>query len=307
MNLKKIVNKHKWLKKIAHTMKNQLFGVLTLISPELNTRVHYRVVFKKKLNLENPKTFNEKLLWLKLKKYIYDPLVIQCADKIKVRDYVEKKGCAHILNELIGVYDSVEQINWDTLPYKFVLKWNFGAGMNIVCTNKNEMNKSKVMAQMKKWGKNKYWYSHSEMQYKYIKPKIICEKFLSEKNSEGLTDYKVYCFNGVPRAVLVMHDRYKEMKTEFFDTNWELLENTELFETTQVITPKPKCLEEMLNVSKKLSEDFPFVRCDYYIVNDKLYFGELTFTPAAGLYTAETVVHGKTMAELLDLSQVIIK
>lgn len=116
---------------------------LTLISPELNTRIRYRMVFGKKINLDNPQTLNEKILWLKLYRYMKDPLVIQCADKYRVREYVEKCGCGRILNELIGVWESANQIPWEELPNQFALKWNFGFGMNIICSDKKNLDPKK--------------------------------------------------------------------------------------------------------------------------------------------------------------------
>lgn len=301
MSFKEQAKKIIWIKKVYYKIREYGYSMATIISPEFNTRIHYRRVFGKKLNLKNPQTFNEKILWLKLNKYIKDPLVAQCVDKVKVRDYVKSCGCEKILNEVIGVYDSAEDIPWDELPNQFVLKWNFGAGMNIVCSDKNKLDKDTIIKKMKKWGKNRYWLLHSEMQYKYTIKKIICEKYLSDKNEKSLPDYKVYCFNGEPKAIFVMHDRNDKLKTEFYDTEWNLLENTSKYEKPDKNTPKPKCLVQMLKVSKKLSIPFPFVRCDYYIVDDKLYFGELTFTPAGGLHTSETKVNGKEMSELLNI------
>lgn len=301
MNFKEQVKKIEWIRKIYYKFKEYKYSIATIISPELNTRIHYREVFGEKLNLENPQTFNEKILWLKLNKYIKDPLVAQCVDKVKVRDYVRNAGYEEILNEVIGIYDSAKDISWDKLPKQFVLKWNFGAGMNIVCSDKNKLDKDTTIKKMEKWGKNKYWLLNSEMQYKYTVKKIICEKYLSDKNAKSLSDYKVYCFNGEPKAIFVMHDRSGKLKTEFYDIEWNLLENTYKYEKPEKNTPKPKCLKKLLEVSRKLSNPFPFVRCDYYIVDDKLYFGELTFTPAGGLYTSETKVNGKNMAELLNI------
>lgn len=169
---------NKSIRRIYTNASNAFYSVLTVISPELNTKVRYRRAFGKKLDLVNPVTLNEKVLWLKLKKYMKNPLVIQCADKYRVREYVQKCGCGEILNELIGVYKKVDDIPWEELPNQFVLKWNFGAGMNIVCTNKNEMNKDEALRQLKKWGKTRYWLTHSEMQYKYMKKMIVCEKLL---------------------------------------------------------------------------------------------------------------------------------
>ena len=162
------------------------YAVLTTISPALNTKARYKSSFRKKLDLNHPVTLNEKILWLKLNQYMEDPLVIQCADKYRVRDYVKSCGCEDILNELIGVWDSADEIPWEDLPNQFVLKWNFGAGMNIVCTDKTKLQKEAVINQLKEWGKVKYWLSHAEMQYKYMDKKIICERLLNAVEEDNV-------------------------------------------------------------------------------------------------------------------------
>ena len=281
-------------------MRNTVFSMSTFISPTLNTKLRYRYLFKKKLNLKTPQTFNEKLLWLKLKTYNKNPLVIQCADKYRVRDYVKDCGYADTLIEMLGVWDCAEKIPWDELPEKFVLKWNFGAGMNIVCKDKNSFEKAQVVKQMNQWKKNKYWLSHSEMQYKYMSKKIICEKYLEHPKESVIPDYKIYCFHGKPEAIMVMHNRGSgEMSTEFFNINWESLDNSSKYIATFKATQKPVCLERMLQAAEKLASPFPFVRCDFYVIGEKFYFGELTFTPAGGMYTSKTTINGKDMAEYL--------
>ncbi len=281
---------------------NSVFCLATLISPTLNTKLRYRYLFKKKLNLKSPQTFNEKLLWLKLKKYNHDPLVIKCADKYRVREYVKECGYEDILVDLIGVWDSAKDILWDELPDKFVLKWNFGAGMNIICEDKSVLDSNEVIKKMEHWEKNKFWLSHSEMHYKYIPKKIVCEKFLEDTEESVIPDYKIYCFHGKPEAVLVMHNRGKgEITIEFFDTEWNPLCNSNIYSSYEKISAKPLCLEKMLEAAKALSEPFPFVRCDFYVVGDSFYLGELTFTPAGGMYTFKTIIDGKDMSDYLNV------
>ena len=298
---KKWLLSNKRLLKIYCKIEDIPFKLATLISPKLNTYLRFRQANGFFPNLNDPRTFTEKLVWLKLNNYMHNPLVIKCADKYRVREYVEECGCKETLNELIGVYDSVDMIPWDSLPKKFVLKWNFGAGMNVICQDKETLNISEISKKLKKWGKNKYWLNHSEMQYKYTPKRIICEKFLECAQDDVIPDYKVYCFNGEPRAVFVMHDRGRGVKTEFFDTDWNLLHNTFKYGAPRETTHKPECFEKMLEVSRKLSAPFPFVRCDFYVVNGLLVFGELTFTPAGGVMTSQTKVNGMDMGELLHI------
>lgn len=290
------------LNKIFKSLKYGVLCTTTLISPELNTKILYRRNFHKKLDLDNPKTLNEKLLWLKLNKYMNDPLVIQCADKYKVRDYIKKCGCEEILNELYAVYDSPDEIVWDELPEQFALKWNFGAGFNIICDDKSTMNEIEVKKTLKKWGKSKYWLTHSEMQYKYIPKRIICEKYLKSLNSKLPIDYKVYCFNGIPMAILVMAGRDSEISAVFMSTDWEILGITGKYKMPEGSIEKPICLDDMITCSKKLSKPFEFVRIDYYQFEDRLIFGEMTFTPAGGFSTSQIPLDGKDMGEYIKLN-----
>lgn len=287
---------------VRQSISDFIFCTLTDISPELNTRLRYRRYYKKKLNLDNPRSFTEKLLWLKTYKYADDPLVKQCADKFAVRQYVSDAGYDDILVPLLGIYDSPSQIDFSQLPDKFVLKWNFGSGFNIICSDKNRLNIKDTLAQLSIWEKKKIYRYNAEMQYKGVKKKILCEKFLETDNGEEvIPDYKVYCFNGLPRAILVMHDRGHGVKTEFFDTDWNPLTNSSKYASPKNKTPKPICLEYLLQIASDLSKPFPFVRCDFYIIGNRVFFGEMTFTPAGGLYASETTIDGKDMGEILDI------
>lgn len=289
-------------RRIYRKMRQMVFSLSTLISPELNTKLRYRYLYKKPLNLDNPETFTEKLLWLKLKRYNTDPLVIQCADKYRVREYIKDCGYEDILVPLLGVWDAAEEIPWDTLPNQFALKWNFGAGMNIICRDKSKLDTTEAVRKLKRWRRNKCWLSHSEMQYKYMPKKIICEAFLASLEENTIPDYKIYCFHGKPQAILVMHNRGSgEMTTEFFDTQWNLLDNSSKYAAPPQPTRKPACLDRMLEAAENLAAPFPFVRCDFYVMGERFCFGELTFTPAAGLYTSQTRIDGKNMAEFLHV------
>ncbi len=303
MSLKKKLSQYKMLRGMYHKFWECFYSFTTVVSPKLNSILRYRTAFGRSPDFNDPKTFSEKLLWLKLNNYIKNPLVIKCADKVSVREYVKEKGYGDTLNEIIGIYNSPNEIPWDELPDQFVLKWNFGAGMNIICEDKQKLDKTVVLDKMQKWGRNKYWLPYAEMQYKYIKKKIICEKFLHDEISSCISDYKVYCFNGEPQAILVIHDRFENVTSEFFDIHWNKLENSPKYNSPSALTPPPSCLENMLSAARSFSKPFPFVRCDFYVVTGKLFFGELTFTPAAGIYTSETLVHGKSMAELLNIEQ----
>ena len=282
------------------------YQTLSIISPTLNTKVRYKAVFKKKMDLNNPKTFKEKLLTLKLKRYIKDPLVVKCADKYAVREYIKEQGCENILIPLLASYDNAKDIEWERLPESFVIKWNFGCGFNIICPNKSKLDITATTKKLNYWKKDKSYLNYSEMQYRKAPKKIIVEQYLKPANGELPADYKVYCFNGEPKAILYMCDRgSNDMTAAFFDENWKFLSETGKsgYKKFEKDIKEPACLKEMIEVSKKLSKPFEFVRMDYYIINDKLYFGEMTFTPAGCMFASECTIDGKTMGELLDTSK----
>lgn len=260
-------------------------SALTLISPKLNTNFSYYVKFKKKLNLKNPVTLNEKLLWLKLRDYETNALVRQCADKYAVREYIEEQGCGEILVPLIAAYDRVEDIDWDRLPDSFAMKWNFGCGFNIICPDKSKLDIPQTMEKMRKWGKTPYYLRYSEMQYKNVTKKIIVEQYLKPASGE-VSDYKIYCFHGKPYCVMLCVGRQNgRAKYYFFDCDWNFLRiNRAGVEAPEGFTvPKPEGIDLAFQYAQKLSAPFPFVRADFYLLDGKVYFGELTFTPGGAM------------------------
>src|SRR5690606_8377244 len=165
----------------------------------------YKNRLGKKLNLRDPKDFNEKLQWLKL--YWQHPLVIQCADKYEVRSFVQERGCEAILNELYGVYKDVSEIEWEKLPSKFALKTTNGSGTNIICSDKSKLDKREVFEKLDDWLKKDYSLVAAEVHYSKMVPQIICEKFIETDDGLLPNDYKLFCFNGEPRVILVVTER----------------------------------------------------------------------------------------------------
>lgn len=262
---------------------------LTRISPKLNTRVVYLTKFKRPINLKNPKTLDEKIQWLKFNTYYKNPLVTQCADKYAVREYVEKCGCGEILNELYGVYNHVDDILWDTLPKQFVIKWNFGCGQNLIVFDKAKLDIEDAKRKLNEWYKlrDTFYLTYSEMQYRGIPPKLICEKLIETESGDVPVDYKVYCFNGVPDCVMTCTKRGQvEHGAEyyFFDKDWNLKRYNQRGKNAPAdfSLPKPEGIEKVFYYAAKLSKPFPFVRSDFYLEKGKVIFGELTFTPAGG-------------------------
>jgi hypothetical protein len=290
-------------KKISHIFTS----FLTLISPKLNTKFLYWKRFGKKLDFNNPQTSNEKVLWLKFNTYYKNPLVIQCADKYAVREYVEKCGCGEILNDLYGVYDNVKDIDFDKFPNKFVMKLNYGCGMNLICQDKSKLNISKTKRMLAKWMRSLQHLRLSEMHYSYIPKKIICEKFLDTHNNAAPDDYKIYCCNGKPYYVMVCIGRDKgRPKFYYFDCEGNLqreMTRDGLQAPEDFHYDIPAGWNEMIRYAEILSAPFPFVRSDFYLVDGKVVFGELTFTPAAGLDTGKLEYTDRLLGDLINLSK----
>lgn len=267
-------------------LSERIGRVLTSISPKIASHYWYLGRFKRPLKLRNPVTLNEKLIWLKLNTYKADPLVCQCADKYRVRDYVKDVGCGELLNDIYGAWDRVEDIPWEELPSSFVLKCNHGCGFNILCPDKSELDVANAKNLLRRWMKEDFWRKYGEMQYRNIPKKIICEAFLGTGTS--LVDYKIYCFHGKASYILACIERSAgRPKFYFFDHNWRLCPITKDGRKAKedLGVERPPHLEQMLAYAEKLSAPFPFVRVDFYDVNGRIVFGELTFTPSAGLDT----------------------
>lgn len=257
----------------------KFFEILTKISPKFSTTILYILRTKEIPNLKNPKNFNEKTTMLKLS-YANNDLVSKCSDKYAVREYVEKKGLGKILNDLYYVYNKVEDIDFNKLPNQFALKCTHGCAYNIICEDKSKLNEKKAKDKLNKYMKEKYGLATGELHYLNIKPRIICEKYLETKDGKMPIDYKLYCIDGKVVGILVCSEREKELRRNFFDTNWnELMYIKDKYRNKNNIE-KPKGLDEMIKYAEILSKDFKFVRVDLYDQDGKILFGELTFTPA---------------------------
>ena len=262
--------------------------------------------FKKRLgyelNLDNPKTFNEKIQWLKL--YYNDPLMTKCADKYLVREFIKDIIGEEYLIPLIGVWDRPEDIDFNILPNQFVLKVNWGSGQNIIVKDKSILNIKDTINQLKEWMKiqNNNYYSSFEWQYKNIKPKIICEKYIEQLDGQ-LYDYKVFCFNGIPSYIQVDTDRYVNHTRSIYDIYWNSIDCRYVFNTIniKIIKPSDDLLKKIYRISTILSQYFIFLRVDYYIVNDIIFIGEITFSPDNGMGKFEPIEWDYKFGELLEL------
>lgn len=279
---------------------------LSLISSKLHAQVLFLLIFKRRLFLSKNKikTLNEKIQWLKFNEY-YKDIYTKCADKYLVREYVEKKGCSEILNPLLGSYNSFEEIDFDKLPKKFALKCNHGAGFNIIVNDKSRMDLRIIKSKLDKWMQTDFSLVGAEPHYKNITRKIICEEFLVNELGEFPDDYKFYCFDGIPQYVMLCQGRKNnETKFYYFDMNWNLapLSNDSWDAISQKIEiEKPIGFDQMKEYAYKLAANFKFVRTDFYLINGKVIFGELTFTPSAGLDRDRLLATDIKLGSLLKL------
>lgn len=278
---------------------------LTNISPILNTKVCYFIKFKKRLDLNKPVTLNEKILWLRFNTYKDNEKIKQCADKYRVRQYLINKGFGDILPNLIGVYSDPKKIQRDILPKSFAIKLNSGSGRNIIVRDKGNLDVSNVMTKLNSWMEDDYWKEYAELQYKDVQTLIIIEEYLGSDSGSLPEDYKFYCMNGKCKYVMICEGRGTGNKLRFyyFNKNWDLMPFTkDYYDDPDIKISKPKMIKRAFEIAESLSKDFPFVRVDLYIINGKIYFGELTFTPAAGLDNGRLKTTDKILGKELNLS-----
>lgn len=260
----------------------QMKRLLQLLPDELYIRLKWRYNMKRPLHLKNPKSFNEKLQWLKL--YDRRPEYTVMVDKFAAKQFVaDKIGEEHIIPTL-GVWKNVEEIEWNTLPEQFVLKCTHDCGGLVICTDKSKLDIEAAKIKLSKSLKKNYYLESREWPYKNVPPRIICEKYM-EDESGYLKDYKWFCFDGEPKAFFIATDRNapgEETKFDFFDADYNHLPFTNGHPNAPVCPPKPAGFEEMKKLASILSKGIPQVRVDFYDVNGHIYFGELTLSHWGG-------------------------
>lgn len=276
-------------------------GLYNSMSDEQFLKKQWKIFFNTELNLKSPKTFNEKLQWLKIndRKEIYTKMV----DKYEAKNYVADVIGKEYIIPTIGIYNKLSDIDLSKLPDKFVMKCTHDSGGLIICKDKKQLNFNKEKKKIAKRLKRNFYYSGREWPYKNVKPRIIVEKYMEESDKKELKDYKLFCFNGIPQIVLVCSERYtsKNMCETWFDMNWNLIDVVESGHRIDTTISQPKKFKEMIALSKKLSKGIPFIRVDWYEIKGKLYFGELTFYPASGFEKFEPEEWNYKMGEMLEL------
>ncbi|MGI5877571.1 MAG: ATP-grasp fold amidoligase family protein [Christensenellales bacterium] len=254
-----------------------------------------------KINLDNPRYFNEKLLWLKYYVYNQSPLIAKCYDKFLVREYVKKCGCGHILNELYGVWDSINDVEWDKTPEECVIKVTNGCAYHVFKRKGQKVDIDYCRKTLREPAKKRaiIYRASGDLYALKCPQRVICERLLSNSLSDkGLDDWKFYCFNGEPKYLLYIYNRafpgasLKKSGYQAVFMTADFDERSSYYKDSSGRIPeKPVCYEEMLECARKLSKDFPFVRVDLYVCNQKPVFGELTFTPAGGY--VQRLIHNK--------------
>lgn len=287
-------NKNSKILKFISTIANVSMRCASVVSPVLNTRLRYWFNYGHRIHLNPPVTFIEKCNWYKLNIVIKHAIFRDCSDKLLVRDFVIKRGYGHYLNDLLCTFDDVDHIDFDILPKQFAMKLNDGAGYYIICNDKDNLNRTEVIKKMKKWWKEHKYLSYSELQNKASKRMIIVEKFINDFEDNGQpTDYKFYCFDGEPKAILTVWERnMDDAKKIFMSTDWKFLSYAYKGGKAEAdlgeYPARPKDLDKMIECARALSKGFPFVRVDLYQGKENPIFGELTFTCAGAMFTAET-------------------
>ena len=285
--------------KLLTLAKKSLF----FLPDKVYIQLYYRLRTGRKLNMKNPTTFNEKIQWMKFN-YRF-PLQSVVSDKLLVRDYVKEKIGKEYLIPLLGKWKKFDEIDFDMIPDQFVLKCNHDSGGLVVCRDKSALDYKKAKNKIEKSLESNFYTIGREYQYRNIKPMILCEKFISE-NGKVPMDYKIYCFNGKPDVMLVCRNRFSNdsHKAEylFYDQNWKFLpwlKGDEKKKDPKL--PRPENLDEMLEVAKKLSEDFIYARIDLYNVDGKIYFGEITLSPNSGFYSGLTEETDRILGEKIHI------
>lgn len=305
------------MKRIFEQVKNFIFdkqirfgylstlGFYNWIPDDIYLKKEFKVRMGKELNLNNPQTFNEKIQWLKL--YDRHPEYTMMVDKYAAKQYVASKIGDEYIIPTLGVWTKFDDIDFDKLPNKFVLKCTHDSGGLVICKDKSTLDIAAAKRKIEHCLKRKYYYIHREWPYKNVPPRIIAEKYMTDNvntsTDETLKDYKFYCFDGKVRFLMINSDRnFKtSTKADYFDRDFNWLDFTWGYEHANVRPVKPDCFDEMIAISEKLSKGLPHVRVDLYECNGQIYFGELTFYDGSGFDKIEPIEWDYKIGKMLKL------
>lgn len=261
---------------------SHVLGIDGLIPDKLYLQLLYRRIFNKKLDLNNPKSFNEKLQWIKL--YDRRPEYTTMVDKYAVKEYVAGKIGKKYIIPTLGIWDKPEDIEWDNLPKQFVLKCTHDSGGLVICRDKDKLDKEAAIKKLSESLKRDYYRAGREWPYKYVLRRIIAEKYMEDKSVGELPDYKFFCFDGVVKALFIGTERGTgDVKFDFYDADFNHLDFVQEHPMSGKVLPKPQHFEKMKELASQLSQGIPHVRVDFYNINGDIYFGEMTFFHHGGV------------------------
>lgn len=272
------------------------------MSDKFYVETEWRIVMGYKLDLKNPKTFNEKLQWLKL--YDHNPLYTTLVDKLRVKDWVAEKIGPQYVIPTLAVWEKAEDIDISQLPNQFVLKCNHDSGGVIVCKDKSLFDLNSAKEKLNAALNYNYYLHHREWVYKNVKPCVFAEAYMEDTILQDLPDYKFFCFDGVVKALFIATERGSnetETKFDFFDINFNHIDVTNGHPNANVLPRKPISFDKMMKLSSDLSKNIPQVRCDFYEVNGHPYFGELTFYHWGGMVPFNPVSYDEYLGSLVQL------
>lgn len=289
------------LKKAISFLKNR--ELLDWLDDDTYLKLIYWQKIGKKLNLKNPTTFNEKLQWLKL--HDHNAEYIKLVDKYEVKKIVKEIIGEEYIIPTLGVWENFEDIDFNQLPNQFVLKCTHDSGGIVICKNKSEFDLEYARKKINKSLNRNYYYHGREWPYKNVKPRIIAEQYMEETGEKELKDYKFMTFSGKVKCSFVCSERNTEgLKVDFFDLNWKRMPFTRHYPNSNKYIEKPKNYDLMIKLSEKLAGNIPFVRVDFYEINGKIYFGEMTFYPGSGLEEFSPEEWDKKIGDMIDLSNI---
>ncbi len=278
-------------------------GIDRCIPDKLYLQILFRADVGRKLNLDNPQTFNEKLQWLKL--YDRKPIYTTMVDKYEAKKYVADIIGEEYIIPTLGVWEKFEDIDFDVLPNQFVLKCTHDSGGLVICRDKSKFDIEAARKKMNKSLKRNFYYSFREWPYKNIKPRIIAEKYMVDESGYDLKDYKFFCFNGVPKIMFIESERAKGREghtVDFFTENFEHIDLTvDGYPNSKNIFSKPENFEQMKFFASVLSQNIAQLRVDFYNINNHIYFGELTFYHGSGMAHFEPLIWNKFLGDMITL------
>jgi hypothetical protein len=302
-NLKRNVKKSQALVDLYYKTDEAFSYLLFGLSPVWLVKFHYFRAWGRWPDLETPRTFDEKLLWLMLN--WRHPLKSRCADKYALRSYVEEHQLGHLLPKLVGVYETSAEVNFDTLPEQFALKCTHGCGFNIICSHKGLLDRKSARRLLEKWMRTDISRKGAEIHYALMKPRIMAEEFLADEAGGVPSDYKVFCFDGKAHCTMACTERGTgKAKFDFYDREWKTkLPYSKSSLSAARTIPMPAAYEVMLNAAEALSKPFPFVRMDFYSVGGRAVIGEMTFTPNACIDTGYTEEGQRILGSLIRMPE----